>query len=71
MLVNSNMLPISSPLATIVNNNKKDTIINKVGDKTLDILHTFLYIGPKALRSLRASPRLRIANLRAIVYRNL
>jgi hypothetical protein len=31
------MLLISSPLATIVNNNKEDTIINKVGNKTLNI----------------------------------
>jgi hypothetical protein len=37
MLVNSDASPVSSPLATIVNNNKEDTIINKVGDRTLDI----------------------------------
>jgi hypothetical protein len=37
MLVNSNASPISSPLATIVNNNREDTIINKVGNRTLDI----------------------------------
>jgi hypothetical protein len=37
MLVNNNTLPISNPLATIVNNNREDTIINKVGNKTLDI----------------------------------
>jgi hypothetical protein len=37
MLVNSNMSPISSLLATIVNDNREDTIINKVGNRTLDI----------------------------------
>jgi hypothetical protein len=37
MLVNSNALLISSLLATIVNNNREDTIINKVGNRTLDI----------------------------------
>jgi hypothetical protein len=37
MLVNSNASFISSLLATIVNNDKEDTIINKVSNKTLDI----------------------------------
>jgi hypothetical protein len=37
MLVNSNTLLISNPLATIINNNREDTIINKVGNRTLDI----------------------------------
>jgi hypothetical protein len=37
MLVNSNALPVSSSLATIVNNNREDIIINKVGNKTLNI----------------------------------
>jgi hypothetical protein len=37
MLVNSDALPISSPLATIVNNDREDTIINKVSNRTLDI----------------------------------